>query len=178
MISLHPAFPRHTQVLVDTLACNVPRHLHNLAYDFGAHLNMAKSPAWWPTAPPADIIQEYEAAGVPFIRTEGVLVLKVPVGSDTFVRTQLVNKVEELRTLMQVLGDFQNTQAALLILRICMGVCRVKFLLCALSQPLVKDAADFFDDLKQETLASISCAVLPDRVWTATQLPISTPDSP
>jgi hypothetical protein len=35
-----------TQVLVDTLACSVPRHLHNLAYDSGAHLNMAMSPAW------------------------------------------------------------------------------------------------------------------------------------
>jgi hypothetical protein len=30
----------------------------------------------------------------------------------------------------------------------------------------------------QETFASISCAVLPDRVWTAAQLPISTPDCP
>jgi hypothetical protein len=35
-----------TQVLVDTLACSTPRHLHNLAHDSGAHLNMAKSPAW------------------------------------------------------------------------------------------------------------------------------------
>jgi hypothetical protein len=30
----------------------------------------------------------------------------------------------------------------------------------------------------QETFASISCAVLPDRVWTAAQLTISTPDCP
>jgi hypothetical protein len=61
---------------------------------------MAKSPAWRPTAPSADLLQGYEAAGVPFLWTEGVLVLKVPVGSDTYVRTQLVNKVEELRTRM------------------------------------------------------------------------------
>jgi hypothetical protein len=79
---------------------------------------------------------------------------------------------------MQVLGAFQDTQAALLILRVCMGVCRINFLLRALPQPLVKDAADVFDDLKQETFASISGAVLPDRVWTAAQLPISTPDCP
>jgi hypothetical protein len=79
---------------------------------------MAKSPAWWPTAPSADIIQKYEAAGVPFLRTEGLLVLKVPVGSDTYVLTQLVNKAEELRTRMKVLGDSQDIQAALLILRV------------------------------------------------------------
>jgi hypothetical protein len=66
-----------TQVLVDTLACSVLRHLHNLAHDSGAHLNFAKSPAWWPSAPSADILQKYEAAGVPFLRTEGVLGLKV-----------------------------------------------------------------------------------------------------
>jgi hypothetical protein len=42
----------------------------------------------------------------------------------------------------------------------------------------VKDAADGFDNLMQETFASISCAVLPGRVWTAAQLPISTPDCP
>jgi hypothetical protein len=167
-----------TQVLVDTLACSIPRHLHNLEHDSGAHLNMAKSPVWWPTSPSADILQKYEAAGVPFLRTEGVLVLKIPVGSDTFVRTQLVNKVEELRTRMQVLGDFRDTQAALLVLRVCMGVCCDNFHLRALPQPLVKDAADVFDDLMQEAFASISCAVLPDRVWIAAQLPVSTPDCP
>jgi hypothetical protein len=102
------------QVLVDSLACSVPRLLHNLAHDSGAHLNMAKSPASWPTAPSADILQKYEAAGFPFFRTEGVLLLKVPVGSDTYVRTQLVNKVENLRTRLQVLGDFQGNKAALL----------------------------------------------------------------
>jgi hypothetical protein len=152
-----------TQVLVYTLACTAPRHLHNLVHDSRAHLNLAKTPAWWPTAPSADILQEYEAAGVPFLRTEGVLLLKVPVGSDTYVRTQLVSKVEELRTRMQVLGDFHDTQATLLILRVCLGVCRVNFPLRALPQPLVKGAADVFDDLMQETFASISCALLPDR---------------
>jgi hypothetical protein len=55
---------------------------------------MDKSPAWWTTAPSADIIQKYEAAGVPFLRTEGILNLKVPVCSDTYMWTQLVNKVE------------------------------------------------------------------------------------
>jgi hypothetical protein len=71
-----------------------------------------------------------------------------------------------------------NTQAALLILRVCMAVCRVNFLLRALPQLLVKDAADGFDDLMQETFASVSCSLLLDRVWTAAQLLISTPDSP
>jgi hypothetical protein len=56
-----------------------------------------------------------------------------------------VNKVEELRTRMQVLGDFTDTQAALLILRVCMGVCRVNFLLRALPQLLVKDADVLMD---------------------------------
>jgi hypothetical protein len=82
------------------------------------------------------------------------------------ISSSLVKKVEYLRTRMQVLGDFQDTQAALLILHVCMGACCAKFLLCALPQPLVKYASDVFDDLMQETFASISCAVLPDRVWT------------
>jgi hypothetical protein len=102
----------------------------------------------------------------------------MPCFGEGYVRTQLVNKVEELRTRMQVLGDFRDTQAALLFLRVRMGVCRGNFLLRALPQPLVKDAADVFDDLMQETFASISRAVLPDRVWTTAQLPISTPDCP
>jgi hypothetical protein len=89
-----------------------------------------------------------------------------------------VNKVEELRTRMKVLGDSQGTHAALLILRVCMGVCRVNFLLRALPKPLVKVAADVFEDLMQGTFAPISCAVFPDRVWTAAQLPSSTHDCP
>jgi hypothetical protein len=97
---------------------------------------MAKPPPLWPTAPSVDVLQKYEAAGVPFLRTEAVVVLKVPVGSDTYVRTQLFNKVEELWTRMQVLLDFRDTQAALLILRVCMGVCPVNFLLRALRNRL------------------------------------------
>jgi hypothetical protein len=45
------------------------------------------------------------------------------------------------------MNNFQDTHAALLILRVCMGACRVNFLLRALPQPLVKGAADVFDDL-------------------------------
>jgi hypothetical protein len=57
-----------------------------------------------------------------------------------------VNKVEELRTRMQVPGDFQDTQAALFILCVCMGVCRVNFLLRALLQLLLKDAVNVLMD--------------------------------
>jgi hypothetical protein len=88
----------------------VPRYLRNLAHDSGAHLNSDKSQALWPITPSADILQKYEAAGVPFLRTVGVLVLMVPVGSETYVRTQLLDEVEELRTRMQVLGDFQDAR--------------------------------------------------------------------
>jgi hypothetical protein len=33
-----------TQVLVNSLPCSVPRHLHNLVQDSGAHLNIVNSP--------------------------------------------------------------------------------------------------------------------------------------
>jgi hypothetical protein len=95
-----------TQVLVNSLPCSAPRHLHDLAQDSGAHLNIVNSPPWWPTAPSTDILQKYKDSGVPFLRNEGVLVSKVPVGSDTYMRNQLVNKVEVLRTRIQVPGDF------------------------------------------------------------------------
>jgi hypothetical protein len=71
---------------------------------------------------------------------------------------------------MQVLGDFQDIQPALLILSVCMGVFRVNFLLRAGPQPLVKDAADVLDDLLQENFATVYRTVLPDRVWSTAQL--------
>jgi hypothetical protein len=120
----------------------VPRHLYNLAHDSGAHLNMAKSPAWWPIAPSADILEEYESTGISQDGRDACV--ELPIGSDTCLRTQLVNMVDELRTRMEVLGDFQDTQADIPFLRICMGVCCVTFLLRVLPQPLTKDAVDFF----------------------------------
>jgi hypothetical protein len=56
---------------------------------------------------------------------EGMLVLKVHVGYDTYVRTQQVNLVEVLRPRMQMLGKVQDTQAAILILRVCAWACVV-----------------------------------------------------
>jgi hypothetical protein len=75
-----------TQVFVDPLACSEPWQLPNLAHDSSAHLNMANSPVWRSNAPSADILQKHEAAGVEFLRSEGVLVLKRPVGSGDYVR--------------------------------------------------------------------------------------------
>jgi hypothetical protein len=71
---------------------------------------------------------------------------------------------------MQVLGDFQDTHPALLVLSVCMGVFRVTFLLRAGPQTLVKGAADVLDDLSQEIFATIYRTVLPDRVWSTAQL--------
>jgi hypothetical protein len=90
-------------------------------------------------------------------------VLQVPVGSDTYARTQLVNMVESFGlacrcweiswTLRRLFSSvvFAWTRAVLISF---FARCR---------NPLC-DAAVVFDDLMQETFASISCAVLLDRV--------------
>jgi hypothetical protein len=97
---------------------------------------MAKSPAWWPIAPSADILEEYESTGISQDGRDACV--ELPIGSDSCLRTQLVNMVDELRTRMEVLGDFQDTQADILFLRICMGVCCVTFLLRECRNPLRK----------------------------------------
>jgi hypothetical protein len=74
-----------------------------------------------------------------------------------------------------VLGDLQDTLTALLDLRVCIGVCRVNFLLCALPQTLLKDAADVFDDLMQVTFASIACTVLSDKAGLRLSRPLRHP---
>jgi hypothetical protein len=167
-----------TKVVVDALACSEPWQLPNVAHDSSAHLNMANSPVWRSNAPSAEILQKHEAARVAFLRSEGVLVLKRPVGSGDYVRAHMVNKVDELRPHMQVLGEVQDTQAALLILRLSIGVCSVVFLHRTLPQPLVEEPATAFEGLMHGTMASICCVGLADRIWNAARLPISTPDCP
>lgn len=156
----------------------VPRHLYNLAHDSGLHLNLAKSPLWWPTHPEPEVVAQYEQLCIPVVREDGILALKVPIGSEDYVREQMRMKVEALRDRLDILGEFENTQVALLILRVCMGVCRINFLLRALPQPLTVQAATQFDEMQRLAFTRISGAVITDETWVAVQLPIATKDVP
>lgn len=167
-----------TQVVVKNLRCIVPRHLYNLAFESGGHLNVAKSPAWWPTRPSEEVLARYEASGVKFTEGDGTLVLKVPVGFDTYATSQVMSRIEDLQPRMATLANFVDTQTALLILRVCMGTCRVNYLLRALPQPLVAAASRSFDVMMRETFSRLSCEVVTDDIWCSPQLPIAMTSAP
>jgi hypothetical protein len=122
MISLHPAFPC-PKIPLRPRRFSSTRSLAVFHVIYSTWRTTPKRTSTWPSRrlgvplrPPLTYFRSTKPPGSRFLRMEGVLVLKVPVGSDTYVRSQLVYKVEELRTRKQVLGDFQDTQAALLIL--------------------------------------------------------------
>ena len=68
--------------------------------------------------------------GIPFTTfDQGAAVLKVPVGSSTAIRRSLSAKIEELDKLLAKLKALDCPMKKILLLRSCLGACRINHLL-------------------------------------------------
>ena len=94
--------------------------------------------------------------GVPRIpASSGVEVLGVPIGSESFVAKTLARKLEELEFLLSRLALLESSLAKFLLLRACLGACRVVFLLRTVPFGLGKQLAEKSAALVRHSLEAL-----------------------
>ena len=89
----------------------------------GLHLNLRKCCLWAPQPPPTSADMLRQVTPVPW--DQGITLLGCPVGSDSYVRSHLQVQFAKVEGALDRLGELGCPHSALLILRSCLGACKV-----------------------------------------------------
>ena len=133
------AKPSRTRELYDTIR-------HSLEVRIGISTNEAKTRCWNAQGVMPPNMDHGWRGGDDLPTTErGLIILGTPVGHDDFVQTHLEKIRNEQETLVEVLKKFPDTQAAWLILSMCVTV-RPNYLLRSLPPNTTQSFAKHHDD--------------------------------
>ena len=111
--------------------------------------------------------------GVPMVLEQGVTLLGTPVGSHSFIRTALESKVEKIKKILALLPNLQDPHTEFVLLRACLSLPKMSFLLRTVNTSAYTDILQDFDRLQREALTRILGTGLNDRQWKQAQLPVS-----
>ena len=136
----------------------------------GLHLNLSKCEIWWDLEL-SDNIKEAYPSEVSQRYNDGTFVLNAPIGSHRFMEDSIVQKVKALDPLFQEVSALESTHVSFTLLKFCMGVCKVNYLLRVTPVQCTKSGAQVFDDLVEKSLRHIVGGVLDTEIFRELQLP-------
>ena len=138
--------------------------------NYGLHLNLAKCEVWWPQEPPGDLQAAYPDA-LSQKYTEGTLILNAPLGSDSFMKKPFFEKVQSLKHIFEKAAALENSQVAFTLLKFCLEVCKINYMLRVTPVECCMDGAKLYDTLVEETLRTMVGGTLDTIVFKELQLP-------
>lgn len=89
------------------------------------------------------------------IQYDGIKVLGVPIGKDSFIKDNLIKNLEKFKQPIQKLTKLDDAQVAFKLLSNCMGLCSVNYHLRCTPPSLTSDLAKQYDDMILDTLSKI-----------------------
>ena len=160
--ALHGTLPS-LQAAFDVIATEAPR--------LGLSLNVSKCVLYGPNA---DSHQRAGAfASVPIAPwTGGITLLGAPIGSDTFVRDFVDKKVTSLDASLVKLSGLHCPHSTSLILRSCLGACKVTYLLRVINLQHGRPLAGAVSSLLRGAWSDLCGAPLNPAAWALATLPI------
>ena len=111
--------------------------------------------------------------GVPLERGGGVTLLGAPIGQAEFVRDTVKRKVEKIGDTIALLPLLKDPQTEYVLLRSCLALPKVSFLLRTVNTSYFASLLKQFDALVREALIRILGAPVDDPQWLQAKLPIS-----
>ena len=95
------------------------------------------------------------------------------LGSEGFTEAYVLNKVDQVLAMQDHLDDLEDPQVELHLLRSCLGLCKVMFLLPTLPPGSAPEAFKRFDAGLRRSLERITNSSLDDLAWQQASLPIN-----
>ena len=111
--------------------------------------------------------------GLTFVTEEGVTLLGAPLGSHEFESQQIQKKVDKIRDITNLLPLLEDSQTEFVLLRSCLSLPKISFLLRAVDTCSHTVLLQEFDQVTREALIRILGAPVSDRVWQQSKLPVS-----
>ena len=99
--------------------------------------------------------------------------LGAPVGWRDFVREKVVEKIEKVRQVTELLPHLREPHLEFVLLRSCLSLPKVMFLLRALDTSEHQDLLDTFDSITRGALCRILGSPVTDDQWAQAKLPVA-----
>ena len=144
--------------------------MSNEVENYGLHLNLAKCEVWWPEKPPNDLQTAYPDA-LSQKYTDRTRILNAPLRSNGFMKQMFFEKVQSLKHLFEKVAALENSQVAFNLLKFCLGVCKVHYVLRVTPVECCMDGAKLYDTLVEETLRTMVGGTLDTLVFKELPLP-------
>lgn len=154
-----------------TLQHYLAAFLSPAAVSAGLHLRPDKCSVWWPSAPP-DTVRTAYPTQVSLHFSGGTPVLGAYVGGDEHVAEALRAHVESLAPIFRELDELADGQVTLTLLRSCMSVGKINYLLRTTPPPLSAPAAALYDDLITRSFRRRVGGALPAELLPELRLPV------
>jgi hypothetical protein len=107
------------------------------------------------------------------VQEEGVILLGAPIGSEEFVGREVARKVEKVREITGLLPQLQDPHTEYVLLRSCLALPKLSFLLRATDTSNHQDHLQEFDRVTRESLTRILGAPVGNRAWQQAKLPVA-----
>ena len=111
--------------------------------------------------------------GIPLVRGLGVTVLGSPLGYNAFVREALEAKVRKVSETVALLPNVEDPQIEYVLLRACLSLPKLSFLLRTVDTSQYLDVLESFDQVQRNALCRILGTALSDQQWQQARLPLS-----
>ena len=111
--------------------------------------------------------------GIPRVRGLGITLLGAPIGHQGFVAEALQEKVDKIATITSLLPDLQDPHVEFCLLRSCLALPKMMFLLRTVDTSGHQDILSEFDRHVREALIRILGCPLEDLAWEQAKLPVS-----
>ena len=131
-----------------------------------------KSCVWSPMDGVDDLDQDPLLRGVPKVKSsDGITVLGAPVGWREYVREKIAEKIEKVRLITELLRHLKDPHSEFVLLRSCLSLPKVMFLLRALDTTEHQDLLESFDSITRGALSRILGYPVTDNQWAQGKLP-------
>ena len=145
------------QVVVDIVRREGPKR--------GLHLSTAKdkSTVWSASClgpGEADPLQR----GIPRVEESGVILLGTPIGDEDFVKAAFESKVEKIKALTSLLTELQQPHIEFVLLRTCLSLPKIVFMLRTSDSTSFKHILREFDCITREALSRIIGTLPPKQI--------------
>ena len=131
-----------------------------------------KTKLWSPLSGIGDQEQDPLNRGIPKVRSgSGITVLGAPVGYDAYAREVLLGRIEKVRQVTELLPLLKDPHCEFVLLRSCLALPKVMFLLRALDTSRFGDLLDQFDAITRGALSQILGTPVEDVHWEQAKLP-------
>ena len=104
---------------------------------------------------------------------DGIVVLGAPIGYNTFIQEKIQSRVSQVQKVVELLPLVRDPHSELVLLRSCLSLPKICFLLRAIDTTSFQEQLQAFDNIIRGALCRLLGTAVSDMQWAQASLPVA-----